>query len=53
MNKPDSKSHLILAIDFGTQSVRALAYTNTGACVAKFQIPITAVPASGAGLDRA
>lgn len=41
MNKPDSKSHLILAIDFGTQSVRALAYTNTGACVAKFQIPIT------------
>ncbi len=41
MNKPDSKSHLILAIDFGTQSVRALAYTKVGTCVAKFQIPIT------------
>lgn len=41
MNKSDSKAHLILAIDFGTQSVRSLAYTKTGACVAKFQIPIT------------
>ena len=40
MNKPDSKSHLILAIDFGTQSVRALAYAQSGECRAKHQLPI-------------
>jgi sugar (pentulose or hexulose) kinase len=31
---------LILAIDFGTQSVRALAYKQSGECLAKHQLPI-------------
>ena len=35
-----SKPSLILAIDFGTQSVRALAYTRSGECRAKYQLPI-------------
>ena len=35
-----SESSLILAIDFGTQSVRALAYTQAGECRAKHQLPI-------------
>jgi len=35
-----SESSLILAIDFGTQSVRALAYTQSGECRAKHQLPI-------------
>ena len=37
---PASKPSLILAIDFGTQSVRALAYTQSGECRAKHQLPI-------------
>ncbi len=37
---PATESSLILAIDFGTQSVRALAYTQSGACRAKHQLPI-------------
>ena len=37
---PASEPSLILAIDFGTQSVRALAYTQSGACRAKHQLPI-------------
>ena len=32
---------LILAIDFGTQSCRALAYTEQGECLAKCQLPVT------------
>ena len=36
---PPSPS-LIVAIDFGTQSVRALAYRASGDCVAKRQLPI-------------
>ena len=35
-----SKPSLILAIDFGTQSVRALAYKQSGECFAKHQLPI-------------
>ena len=35
-----SEPSLILAIDFGTQSVRALAYTQSGECRAKHQLPI-------------
>ncbi|MEK9586551.1 MAG: FGGY family carbohydrate kinase, partial [Halieaceae bacterium] len=35
-----SESSLILAIDFGTQSVRALAYARSGQCRAKHQVPI-------------
>ena len=35
-----SKPSLILAIDFGTQSVRALAYSQSGECCAKHQLPI-------------
>ena len=35
-----SEPSLILAIDFGTQSVRALAYTQAGECRAKHQLPI-------------
>ena len=35
-----SETSLILAIDFGTQSVRALAYTQSGECRAKHQLPI-------------
>ena len=35
-----SSPSLILAIDFGTQSVRALAYCASGDCVAKCQLPI-------------
>ena len=37
---PASEPSLILAIDFGTQSVRALAYTQAGECRAKHQLPI-------------
>jgi len=37
MEKP---ADLILAIDFGTQSVRALAYEKTGHCAATCQIPV-------------
>ena len=37
---PTSQPPLILAIDFGTQSVRALAYTQSGECRAKHQLPI-------------
>ena len=37
---PASETSLILAIDFGTQSVRALAYTQSGECRAKHQLPI-------------
>ena len=41
MNTPSSISpSLILAIDFGTQSVRALAYKQSGECLAKHQLPI-------------
>ena len=35
-----SKPSLILAIDFGTQSARALAYTQSGECRAKHQLSI-------------
>ncbi|MBT5489649.1 MAG: carbohydrate kinase [Halieaceae bacterium] len=35
-----SSPSLILAVDFGTQSVRALAYRGSGDCVAKCQLPI-------------
>ena len=35
-----SEPSLILAIDFGTQSVRALAYSQSGECTAKHQLPI-------------
>ena len=35
-----NKPSLILAIDFGTQSVRALVYTKIGECRAKHQLPI-------------
>ena len=35
-----NKPPLVLAIDFGTQSVRALAYTQSGDCRAKHQLPI-------------
>ena len=35
-----SQPSLILAIDFGTQSVRALAYKKSGECLAKHQLPI-------------
>ncbi len=35
-----NEPYLILAIDFGTQSVRALAYTKSGECRAKYQLPI-------------
>ena len=35
-----SQPSLILAIDFGTQSVRALAYKQSGECLAKHQLPI-------------
>ena len=35
-----NKPPFILAIDFGTQSVRALAYTQSGECRAKHQLPI-------------
>ena len=35
-----SELSLILAIDFGTQSVRALAYAQSGECRAKHQLPI-------------
>ena len=37
---PASEPSLILAIDFGTQSVRALAYTKAGECRAKHQLLI-------------
>ena len=37
---PASEPSLILTIDFGTQSVRALAYTQSGECRAKHQLPI-------------
>jgi len=37
---PASEPSLILAIDFGTQSVRALAYTQSGECRAKHQLPV-------------
>ena len=37
---PTSQPPLILAIDFGTQSVRALAYTQSGECCAKHQLSI-------------
>ena len=37
---PPSKPSLILAIDFGTQSVRALAYAKSGDCPVKNQLPI-------------
>ena len=37
---PASEPSLILAIDFGTQSVRALAYSQSGECRAKHQILI-------------
>ena len=37
---PASQPPLILAIDFGTQSVRALAYTQSGECRAKHQLSI-------------
>ena len=37
---PTSENSLILAIDFGTQSVRALAYTQSGECRAKHQLSI-------------
>ena len=37
---PASEPSLILAIDFGTQSVRALAYAQSGECRAKHQLPI-------------
>jgi sugar (pentulose or hexulose) kinase len=37
----DTKPSLILAIDYGTQSVRALAYAKTGECRAKCQRAIT------------
>ena len=37
---PASEPSLILAIDFGTQSVRALAYSQSGECRAKHQLPI-------------
>ena len=36
-----TKPSLILAIDYGTQSVRALAYAKTGECRAKCQLAIT------------
>ena len=35
-----SEPSMILAIDFGTQSVRALAYPQSGECTAKHQLPI-------------
>ena len=42
MNNPSSvASSLILAIDFGTQSCRALAYTAQGECLAKCQLLVT------------
>ena len=37
---PANEPSLILAIDFGTQSVRALAYSQSGECRAKHQLPI-------------
>ena len=37
----DTKPSLILAIDYGTQSVRALAYAKSGECRAKCQLAIT------------
>ena len=37
---PGIQPSLILAIDFGTQSVRALAYTQSGECRVKHQLPI-------------
>ena len=37
---PASEPSLILAIDFGTQSVRALAYSQSGECRAKHQLLI-------------
>ncbi len=37
---PTSENSLILAIDFGTQSVRALVYTQSGECRAKHQLSI-------------
>ena len=37
---PASEPSLIVAIDFGTQSVRALAYSQSGECRAKHQLPI-------------
>lgn len=38
---PGTQTSLILAIDFGTQSCRALAYNTEGACLAKCQVPVT------------
>ena len=38
---PVGEPSLILAIDFGTQSVRALAYDRGGRCRAKHQLPIS------------
>ncbi len=38
---PDIQTSLILAIDFGTQSCRALAYNAQGSCIAKCQVPVT------------
>ncbi len=35
-----SEPSLILAIDFGTQSARALAYKQSGECLAKHQLPL-------------
>ncbi|GIR71991.1 MAG: hypothetical protein CM15mP74_32420 [Halieaceae bacterium] len=38
---PVGERSLILAIDFGTQSVRSLAYDRGGRCRAKHQLPIS------------
>ena len=38
---PVGEPSLILAIDFGTQSVRSLAYDRGGRCRAKHQLPIS------------
>ncbi len=38
---PDNQPSLSLAIDFGTQSCRALAYNAQGSCLAKCQVPVT------------
>ncbi len=42
VNSPSGNTPpLILAIDFGTQSCRALAYNAQGACLAKSQVPVS------------
>ncbi len=38
---PGLEKSLVLSIDFGTQSVRAMAYRQDGHCVGKSQLPIT------------